>query len=77
MNSRMVRGAIYAGIVSGICVIAFSVSAQQNYPTRPIRLVVPFPAGGVADVLGRMLAQRLSAQYGQQMVVENRAGSMR
>jgi tripartite-type tricarboxylate transporter receptor subunit TctC len=47
----------------------------QNYPAKPVRLIVPFPAGGVADVLGRMLAQRLSAQYGQQVVVENRAGS--
>ncbi len=66
-----------------ICAVAASLftlplqhaGAQQNYPTRPVRLIVPFPAGGVADVLGRMLAQRLSTQYGQQMVVENRAGS--
>ena len=49
--------------------------AQQNYPNRTIRMIVPFPAGGVADVLGRMTAQKLSAQYGQQMVVENRGGS--
>ena len=52
-----------------------SAQAQQGYPNRTIRMIVPFPAGGVADVLGRMTAQKLSAQYGQQMVVENRGGS--
>jgi tripartite-type tricarboxylate transporter receptor subunit TctC len=55
--------------------LAMPVLAQQTYPTRTIRRSVPFPAGGVADVLGRMTAQKLSAQYGQQMVVENRGGS--
>jgi len=60
--------------IVGACMAAPFVTAQ-NYPVKPVRLIVPFPAGGVADVLGRMLAQRLSAQYGQQMVVENRAGS--
>lgn len=55
--------------------LAMPVLAQQTYPTRTIRMIVPFPAGGVADVLGRMTAQKLSAQYGQQMVVENRGGS--
>ena len=47
----------------------------QQYPTKTIRLIVPFVAGGSADVLGRVLAQRLTQQYGQQMVVENRPGS--
>ena len=83
MKSRMVRSALGAGVVCATCAIALPVLAQQTtatssaqtYPTRPVRLVVPFPAGGVADVLGRMLAQRLSVQYGQQMVVENRPGS--
>ncbi len=56
-------------------VAATPVVAQSAYPARVVRLVVPFSAGGVADVLGRMLAQRLTTQYGQTMVVENRAGS--
>ena len=47
----------------------------QQYPSKPIRMIVPFLAGGTADVLGRVLAQRLTQQYGQQMVVENRPGS--
>jgi tripartite-type tricarboxylate transporter receptor subunit TctC len=62
--------------VAGVSVMAaMSAAAQSQYPARVVRLVVPFSAGGVADVLGRMLAQRLTTQYGQQMVVENRAGS--
>ena len=47
----------------------------QQYPAKPIRLIVPFGAGGSADVLSRVLAQRLTQQYGQQVVVENRPGS--
>ncbi len=70
MNSR-----IMLGVTLGASLLTCQASAQQNYPNRVVRLIVPFPAGGVADVLGRMTAQRLSAQYGQQVVVENRGGS--
>ena len=61
-----------------VAVIGFvnALSAQaQQYPAKPIRLIVPFVAGGSADVLSRVLAQRLTQQYGQQVVVENRPGS--
>jgi tripartite-type tricarboxylate transporter receptor subunit TctC len=65
--------------VAGVSIVAAMPTAAQSpqsaYPARVVRLVVPFSAGGVADVLGRMLAQRLTTQYGQTMVVENRAGS--
>jgi tripartite-type tricarboxylate transporter receptor subunit TctC len=47
----------------------------QQFPSKPVRLIVPFVAGGSADVLGRILAQRLAPQYGQQVYVENRPGS--
>ena len=47
----------------------------QNYPTRPIRLLVPIPAGGGPDIVGRLVAARLSESLGQQVVVENRVGA--
>ncbi|HEY4253176.1 MAG TPA: tripartite tricarboxylate transporter substrate binding protein [Roseomonas sp.] len=47
----------------------------QNYPSRPITLVVPFPAGGAADVVARQMAPRLSLRLGQAVVVENRPGA--
>ena len=47
----------------------------QNYPARPVRLIVPFSPGGAADVPGRILADRLTAVLGQQVVIENRPGA--
>lgn len=46
-----------------------------NYPNRPVKIVVPFPPGGVADVVGRLLAQKLSDNTGQNFFVENRGGA--
>jgi tripartite-type tricarboxylate transporter receptor subunit TctC len=49
--------------------------AQQSYPQKPIRLVVPFPAGGIADLFARIIGGRFSESWGQPVVVENRAGA--
>ena len=50
-------------------------ASAQSYPTRPIKLVVPFPAGGPADVLGRLITQKLSESFGSPVIVDNRSGA--
>src|SRR5258708_13716238 len=55
--------------------ITFVGASAQTYPSRPIRLVVPFAAGGPADFLGRVIGQRLGEMLGQQIVVDNRPGA--
>ena len=49
--------------------------AQENWPTRPITMVIPFPPGGVADTVGRPVAEALSRALGQPVIVENRSGA--
>ena len=59
-----------------LCVAAASVlAAAPSYPTKPVRLVVGFPPGGAADILGRIAAQQLTASLGEQVVVDNRGGA--
>ncbi len=52
-----------------------SVQSQEAWPTRPVRFILPFPPGGGTDILGRMIAERLSAHLGQPVVTENRGGA--
>lgn len=67
-------GATTAALV-GTGLVARSALAQNTYPSRPIKLVVGFAAGGQSDILGRKLASRLTSILGQPIVVENRVGA--
>jgi tripartite-type tricarboxylate transporter receptor subunit TctC len=62
-------------IVAGIWLALGGMVAAQDYPTQPVKLVVPFPAGGGTDALARWFAKGLEAKFSQPFVVENRAGS--
>jgi tripartite-type tricarboxylate transporter receptor subunit TctC len=70
------RTLLYCLIVAAISSAALSSAAwAQAFPNRPIKLIVPFPAGGPADLFGRHLANGMSAELGQQVVIENRSGT--
>src|SRR5262249_20242390 len=57
------------------CFGALPASAQQPYPTRPVHVIVAFPAGGAAGVIVRAVSQRLSEMWGQPIIVENKGGA--
>ena len=66
------------GLIAAVVVLALAAGAghaQQLYPNKPIRLIVPFPAGGQTDVVARTVAQKLSDAFGQSVVVDNRPGA--
>src|SRR5271170_2113481 len=71
---------IFAGFASSALSAAL-VCAPQNtvaaddYPVRPITMIVPYPAGGGVDAMGRIVGQKLSAALGQQVIIENRGGA--
>ena len=71
--SQLVR----AAVVSAVAIVAAGVQPAQalDYPTRPVRWVVPYPPAGTTDVLARIMAQWLSEKMGQQFVVENKPGA--
>jgi tripartite-type tricarboxylate transporter receptor subunit TctC len=69
---RHLRALALAVLLSACCGFA---SQAQTYPNRPVRLIAPFPAGGLADVLARAVGDELSRSLGQPVIVENRAGA--
>jgi tripartite-type tricarboxylate transporter receptor subunit TctC len=62
-------------IASAFLLVASPLSYAQNWPTKPIKLIIPFAAGGTTDILGRLLAQQLTKDLGQNVIVENKPGA--
>lgn len=71
----MIRALVICTVSGGILAAVALPAAAQGYPSRPIRMVVPFPGGGATDATARMFGQLMSAGLGQNIVVDNRAGA--
>jgi tripartite-type tricarboxylate transporter receptor subunit TctC len=70
---KSVSGAVRrALILSGLALALSTVALAQNYPTQPVRILLPYGAGGVADITARVVAQKLSQNLGQQVIIDNR-----
>ncbi|RYF30939.1 MAG: tripartite tricarboxylate transporter substrate binding protein, partial [Comamonadaceae bacterium] len=71
----MKRVQFLQGIAIALCVAASSASLAQSYPVKPIRLIVPFPAGGATDLFARTLSQKMGEKLGTTLVVDNKPGA--
>ena len=70
----MKRSTFLRVVLAAVAALVTTGASAQAYPTKPVRVIIPFPPGGTLDTLGRALAQKLSDQMGQQFVVENKPG---
>lgn len=75
MKRRALTSALIASVLLPAASLWPSAAWTQNYPVKPIKLIVPFPAGGPADLFARSLGNGLGADLGQQIIIENRAGT--
>ena len=65
---------LFAGAVTGVLCVA-GMAWSQNYPVKPVRVIVPFPPGGANDISARIILPKVSEQMGQSFVIENRSGA--
>src|SRR5690349_10643728 len=75
MNALYTRAFCAAAVIVAAVPAALAQKAAPDYPSRPIRVIVPFVAGGPMDVIGRLVGQKITAAWGQNFVIDNRAGA--
>ena len=75
VSRRSVLAALGAGAFGASALAPIRLAEAQTFPNRTIRIIVPFPAGGPTDILSRVIAQKMSEDWGQPVVVENRPGA--
>ena len=68
-------GSVFLFTMGTLALLTSPLANAQNWPTKPIKLIIPFAAGGTTDILGRLLAQQLSKDLGQNVIVENKPGA--
>src|SRR5262245_48938199 len=61
--------------IAGLLLALTTAAAAQDYPSKPVRVIIPFPPGAINDTIGRMIATQLTTRLGKQFVVDNRAGA--
>ncbi|MEN3363263.1 MAG: hypothetical protein V7606_537 [Burkholderiales bacterium] len=74
MRHRILSSMMLAGLLTGVHAVTLAQGAA-GFPNKPVTIIVPFPAGGTADVLPRIIGQKLSEKWGQPVLVENRSGA--
>jgi len=73
LNETMIRSLVRIALLAILCL--HGLAWPQGFPTRTVRIVIPFPPGGTSDILARTLAQKLTEEWGQQVIAENRPGA--
>jgi len=66
---------IFVTLIAALCAVGAPAFAQDKWPSKPIKYIVPFPPGGTTDILARLIGQKLSTALGQPVLVENKAGA--
>src|SRR5688572_2748729 len=67
--------AIIRIVALGAALFVSGTAFGQDYPTKPVKIIIPFPAGGITDIATRLIAQKMSERMGQQFYIENVAGA--
>ncbi|MBU2260973.1 MAG: tripartite tricarboxylate transporter substrate binding protein, partial [Proteobacteria bacterium] len=72
MNKRFCLTMMWVGLLMCICAVGgmAPTAVAEEFPTKPVRIIVPFAPGGLNDVVGRMIAQHLTERFGRQVIVE-------